>query len=75
MTRLDRRAMIADRAILASPCGGVQDLRPELRRRHPGNRERQLRGGVVQAPYFLPAGLAALQMLLETLSLGVLQGI
>ena len=75
MTRLGRRTVITNREILASPRGRLQDLRPELRRRHPGNRERQLRGGVVQAPYVLLAGLAALQVLLEALSLGVLESI
>ena len=75
MTRLERRTVITDREILASPRGRLQDQPPELRRRHPGDRERQLRGGVVQAPYFLPAGLAALQVLLEALSLGVLQSV
>lgn len=75
MPRRGRRMLVDDRGILTRPRRCIQDPLPELQRRNLSDCERQPGRGLVQVAYIAHAPLAALQVALEALSLGVIKSV
>jgi hypothetical protein len=67
--------LVDDRGILTRPRGSIQDPLPELRRGNLSDCERQPGRGLAQVAYIARAKLAALQVALEALALGVIQSV